>query len=151
MQLVSITPTKKKGQRVIRTSCCNYDRGNCIALDDGEPCVCVQSISYTLCCTWFRDWVLPGTPILYSGNHGGEGSQAVCGMRRSISGQVQSEPNIAQNVPVRFTADRKQQVTGNGGRETTNRVLPCGYIPHLKTGTYGGEYAVSLTPSKSGF
>ena len=26
--------------------------------------VCVQSISYSLCCTWFRDWVLPGAPAL---------------------------------------------------------------------------------------
>ena len=26
--------------------CCNYDEGNCLLLDDGEPCVCVQSISY---------------------------------------------------------------------------------------------------------
>ena len=25
--------------------CCNYDNGNCILLDNGEPCVCVQSIS----------------------------------------------------------------------------------------------------------
>jgi len=24
--------------------CCNYDEGNCLLLDDGEPCVCVQSI-----------------------------------------------------------------------------------------------------------
>ena len=28
--------------------CCNYIDGNCIALDDGEECVCVQSISYSL-------------------------------------------------------------------------------------------------------
>lgn len=42
----------------------HYDCGNCIALDDGEPCICVQSISYSLCCTWFRDWVLPGAPAL---------------------------------------------------------------------------------------
>ena len=27
--------------------CCNYDGGNCLLLDDGEPCVCVQSISYS--------------------------------------------------------------------------------------------------------
>ena len=56
------------------------------------------------------------------------------------------EANIAQSAPVRFTADRKHQVTGNVGRETTNRVLPCGYIPHLKTSNYGGEYTVSLPP-----
>lgn len=28
--------------------CYNYDGGNCILLDDGEGCVCVQSISYSL-------------------------------------------------------------------------------------------------------
>lgn len=39
--------------------CCNYDHGNCIALDNGEECVCVQSISYSLLCKWFRAAVLP--------------------------------------------------------------------------------------------
>ena len=39
--------------------CCNYDNGNCILLDNGEPCVCVQSISYSLICRWFRIAVLP--------------------------------------------------------------------------------------------
>ena len=39
--------------------CCNYDNGNCILLDSGEPCVCVQSISYSLLCRWFRVAVLP--------------------------------------------------------------------------------------------
>lgn len=39
--------------------CCNYIDGNCSALDDGEECVCVQSISYSLLCRWFRAAVLP--------------------------------------------------------------------------------------------
>ena len=39
--------------------CCNYDNGNCILLDNGEPCVCVQSISYSLLCHWFIAAVLP--------------------------------------------------------------------------------------------
>lgn len=39
--------------------CCNYDSGNCILLDNGEPCVCVQSISYSLLCRWFIAAVLP--------------------------------------------------------------------------------------------
>ena len=39
--------------------CCNYDNGNCILLDNGEPCVCVQSISYSLLCRWFISAVLP--------------------------------------------------------------------------------------------
>src|SRR5699024_8795015 len=36
----------------------NYDAGNCLLLDDGEPCVCVQSISLSLLCRWFRVAVL---------------------------------------------------------------------------------------------
>lgn len=40
-------------------ACCNYDCGNCLLLDDGEGCVCVQSISYSLLCRWFRAAVLP--------------------------------------------------------------------------------------------
>ena len=39
--------------------CCNYEDGNCILLDDGEPCICVQSISYSLLCRWFIAAVLP--------------------------------------------------------------------------------------------
>lgn len=38
---------------------CNYESGNCLTLDDGEECVCVQSISYSLLCRWFRAAVLP--------------------------------------------------------------------------------------------
>ncbi len=40
-------------------SCCNYDCGNCLLLDDGEECVCPQSIAYSLVCKWFRVAVLP--------------------------------------------------------------------------------------------
>ena len=40
-------------------SCCNYDCGNCLFLDNGEECVCPQSITYSLICKWFRAAVLP--------------------------------------------------------------------------------------------
>ena len=40
--------------------CCNNVYGNCLLLDDGwEPCVCVQSISRSLICKYFRAAVLP--------------------------------------------------------------------------------------------
>ena len=50
---------RKRANSLIRRECCNYENGNCLALDDGEPCVCVQSISYSVCCKWFRWAVLP--------------------------------------------------------------------------------------------
>ena len=48
----------RRARRLVH-ECCNYDGGNCIALDDGEECVCVQSISYSLLCRWFKVAVLP--------------------------------------------------------------------------------------------
>ena len=36
----------RRARRLVH-ECCNYDEGNCLLLDDGEPCVCVQSISFS--------------------------------------------------------------------------------------------------------
>ena len=47
-------------------SCCNYDGGCCLLVDNGEECVCPQSITYPLICKWFRAAVLPLDGILYA-------------------------------------------------------------------------------------
>ena len=49
----------RKVKRLTRSLCANNDKGCCLLLDDGEPCVCVQSISYSLLCRYFREAVLP--------------------------------------------------------------------------------------------
>lgn len=61
--------------------CCNYDGGDCLLLDDGEACVCVQSISYSLLCKWFRIAVLPLDKALETALlHRGQSKRcAVCG------------------------------------------------------------------------
>ena len=53
-----------RANALIKRLCANYDGGNCLLLDDGEPCVCVQSISYSLLCKYFRNAVLPAEPKL---------------------------------------------------------------------------------------
>ena len=55
---------RRKANALIKRLCANYDGGNCMLLDDGEPCVCVQSISYSLLCKYFRKAVLPAEPKL---------------------------------------------------------------------------------------
>lgn len=40
-------PQYRKARKLTH-ECCNYCDGNCLLLDDGEECVCVQSISYSL-------------------------------------------------------------------------------------------------------
>ena len=57
--LVRLTYQQYRAVRRLVHDCCNYDGGNCILLDDGEECVCPQSISYSLICRWFRAAVLP--------------------------------------------------------------------------------------------
>lgn len=76
-----MTPAqRRKANTLIRATCCNYDGGNCIAPDDGEECVCVQSISYSLMCRWFLNAVLPADRALYAEIMGqGVKRCAVCG------------------------------------------------------------------------
>ena len=63
--LPSLTPKQRqRANALIKRLCANYDNGNCLALDNGEPCVCVQSISYSLLCKYFRSAVLPAEPLL---------------------------------------------------------------------------------------
>ena len=62
MSAIQMTPAQlKRAKKLIRAECCNYDAQNneCFALDEGDGCVCVQSISYSLLCRYFRESVLP--------------------------------------------------------------------------------------------
>ena len=62
--LPRLTPKQRqRANALIKRLCANYDNGNCLALDDGEPCACVQSISYSLLCKYFRKAVLPAEPL----------------------------------------------------------------------------------------
>ena len=58
-------PQYREARRLTH-ECCNYCNGNCLLLDDGEECVCVQSISYSLLCRWFQAAVLPLDAALYA-------------------------------------------------------------------------------------
>ncbi len=77
MSVPIMTPDQlRRAKRLIRNECCNYDAAHneCFALDEGDGCVCVQSISYSLLCRWFRDTVLPldeklMQEVLPSGNY----------------------------------------------------------------------------------
>ena len=54
--LIRMTPNQRKNANaLIRKVCCNYCDGQCIALD----CDCVQMISFSVCCKWFRHCILP--------------------------------------------------------------------------------------------
>lgn len=65
---IELTPSRRRRcNRLIKRLCANYDDGNCLLLDDGEPCVCPQTISYSLLCRYFRNAVLPADKELCAG------------------------------------------------------------------------------------
>ena len=117
----------RRARRLVH-ECCNYDGGNCIALDDGEECVCVQSISYSLLCRWFRAAVLPLDRELETALfHRLDAKRcAVCGVL-FIPGSNRAKycpecavqatgPNTARNVLFRYAAAKRQN---DSGKDTT--------------------------------
>ena len=65
-EIKRLTPAQRaRCNRLIRRLCANYDGGNCLPLDDGEGCVCVQTISYSLLCGGSRP------PTRYSRRYAG--------------------------------------------------------------------------------
>lgn len=56
----------RRVRALIRRLCANYDRGDCLLLDDGETCVCPQSITNALVCRYFKTAVLPSDLELWA-------------------------------------------------------------------------------------
>lgn len=55
-----------KVRKLARRECCNCVVGNCLLLDYGEECKCVQLISrYGINCNYFLKAVLPADKELY--------------------------------------------------------------------------------------
>ena len=70
-EIKRLTPAQRvRCNRLIRRLCANYDGGNCLPLDDGEGCVCVQMIFYSLLCKYFRRAVLPADKVLCADIYG---------------------------------------------------------------------------------
>lgn len=95
----------RRAKKLIRKLCCNYDHSNCLALDDGEPCVCVQGISYSLLCNWFRNAVLPADHELLA-----DVMRERPGKRCTVCGKpVYSSSNRAKYCPACAKQERQKQ------------------------------------------
>ena len=107
-------PQYRKARKLVH-ECCNYDHGNCIALDGREECICVQSISYSLLCKWFRVAVLPLDKEL----------ETAClfryEMKRCILAaqpfrpRLQTGPSIARPAQPKPTVNREPPANGEEG------------------------------------
>jgi len=85
-----MTPAQRKqANALIRRECCNYADGNCIVLDDGDTHTCPQTISFSVCCKWFRWAVLPQIRTLEAEIFRDKGAKTLCGLRRRVRPQIQ--------------------------------------------------------------
>ena len=66
--VLKITPKQRaKINALVRKSCCNCYKGNCLLPDDGEETKCVQLISrHGIYCKYFMTAVLPAEKGLYT-------------------------------------------------------------------------------------
>ena len=93
-------------------SCCNYNGGCCLLLDNGEECVCPQSITYSLICKWFRTAVLPLDGVLYAALFP-QGGMKVCvecrGLFRPGSNRAKYCPECAVAARRKKEAERQRK------------------------------------------
>ena len=113
--LYRMTPAQRKqAASLIRRECCCCEDGNCIVLDDGDTCTCPQTISFSVCCKWFRWAVLPLDGTLEAEIFRDKDLKrcVVCG---GVFVPKSNRANTAPAVPPEFTGGRKQKVNGKGG------------------------------------
>ena len=113
--LPRLTPGQARSIRRLTRQCCNNDNGNCLLLDDGDPCVCPQAISYTLICKHFRRGVLPLEPELEDEILRPKGTRR-CKVCEPSFWPVPDAPNTVRNVPQRYTESRRPHTPEKRGR-----------------------------------
>ena len=106
-ELLRMTPEQlQEARKLIRKTCANYDDGgNCLLLDDGEPCRCPQLGAYSVICKYFRDAVLPGDMKLHYSIIGQKPKYhcAICGAL------IYSKSNRAKYCPACAAKERRQK------------------------------------------
>lgn len=130
-ELKRLTPPQcRKANALVRRECCNYDGGNCILLDDGETCVCPQSISYSLLCKWFRAAVLPLDRELTAELFTPEDKRKcnVCGVSfASASNSVKYCPDCRKRITRKQAAERKRKQREVSRSRGEKSLVSCGF------------------------
>ncbi|MBD5094100.1 MAG: conjugal transfer protein [Subdoligranulum sp.] len=106
----------RKVNQLIKSTCCNYQQGNCLLLDDDEATPCPLLLSRSLSCKWFRDVVLPADKNLYAEIFRDESFKKCC-----VCGQpFHAESNRAKYCErCRKSQRRKQEAERQRNRRKT--------------------------------
>ena len=129
-ELRRLTPPQcRRANTLVRRECCNYDGGNCILLDDGETCVCPQTISYSLLCKWFRAAVLPLDRELTAELFTPEDKRRceVCGVSfASASNNVKYCPDCRKWITRKQAVERKRKQREMSRSRCEKSLVSCG-------------------------
>ena len=135
--------------RLIRRLCANYDGGNCLPLDDGEGCVCVQTISYSLLCKYFVGGrFCPPTKYsapIFTGSVHGPANGAESPLHPVATGR-----NTARNAAAPSDASRRRTLPDGGAASNIKHRESLDFRGFFegKTGA-GGRFHLHLSKSIS--
>ena len=95
----------RRSKKLIRKLCCNYDHGNCLALDDGEPASAYRVFPTRCCATGSENAVLPADHELLA-----DVMRERPGKRCAVCGKpAYSSSNRAKYCPVCAKQERRKQ------------------------------------------
>lgn len=80
--IIMASVQRRRAAGLIRDSCANFALGRCVVLDTA----CVQILSESLLCNYFKNAVLPLDGALHAPTHGHRhgGLEGLCGLRPAI-------------------------------------------------------------------
>ena len=148
--VLKITPKQRtKINALVRKTCCNCYKGNCLLLDDGEETKCVQLISrYGIYCNYFLKAVLPAEKELYTEDLTAKRNQWITARKRVIRNILKCA--MRRKGLIMKTINNTKIIGidhGYGNMKTANCCFPTGITAYdhepLFTAdmlVYGGRY-----------
>ena len=121
---IELTPSQRtRCDRLIRRLCANYDNGNCLPLDEGDGCVCIQMISLSLICKYFRNaFYLPTKNCM---RRFSDSVLIIASSAKWLLCRTPTDKNTARRVAERFTESRKTRAQESAERKVRGAETPC--------------------------
>lgn len=121
---IELSPSQRtRCNRLIRRLCASYDNDNCLPLDEGDGCVCVQMISLSLICKYFHGAVLSADKKLY--RRFSDSVLIIAPSAERLLCRTPTDKNTARSAAERFTESRKMRAQESADRTVGGAEMPC--------------------------
>lgn len=121
---IELTPSQRaRCNRLIRRLCGNYDNGNCLPLDEGYGCVCVQMISLSLICKYF--WGRYYLPTRNCMRRFSDSVLIIASSAKHLLCRTPTDKNTARRAAERFTESRKTRAQESAEWTVRGAEMPC--------------------------